>query len=156
MDDRINDLVSQMTDTEKVGMMIINDNNAGCAGAVTSTAVDYINNQKMTRFILRSTATATADPCDGSVTPGRGGYKVTPQQLAAYTNALQEMAENTRLGIPLVFKTMPATMSRPIHARALVPAPAPSASSRRKPAWPLPRWASSSSRKVRRPPATCR
>ena len=104
VDDRINDLVSQMTDTEKVGMMMINDNNAGCAGAVTSTAVDYINNQKMTRFILRSTATATADPCDGSVTPGRGGYKVTPQQLAAYTNALQEMAENTRLGIPLVFK----------------------------------------------------
>ena len=104
VDDRINDLVAQMTDTEKVGMMMINDNNAGCGGAVTSTAVDYINNQKMTRFILRSTAAATASPCDGSVTPGRGGYTVTPQQLAAYTNALQEMAENTRLGIPLVFK----------------------------------------------------
>ena len=104
VDDRINDLVAQMTDTEKVGMMMINDNNAGCGGAVTSTAVDYINNQKMTRFILRSTAAATASPCDGSFTPGRGGYVVTPQQLAAYTNALQEMAENTRLGIPLVFK----------------------------------------------------
>ena len=104
VEDRVNDLVSQMTDTEKVGMMMINDNNAGCAGAVTPTAVDYINNQKMTRFILRSTAAGTADLCDGSVTPGRGGYKVTPQQLAAYTNALQEMAENTRLGIPLVFK----------------------------------------------------
>lgn len=104
VDDRINDLVAQMSDTEKVGMMMINDNNAGCAGAVTATAVDYINNQKMTRFILRSTAAATSDACDGSVIPGRGGYKVTPQQLAAYTNALQEMAESTRLGIPLVFK----------------------------------------------------
>lgn len=104
VDERINDLVAQMSDTEKVGMMMINDNNAGCAGAVTATAVDYINTQKMTRFILRSTATATSDACDGSVIPGRGGYKVTPQQLAAYTNALQEMAENTRLGIPLVFK----------------------------------------------------
>jgi len=104
VDDRINDLVSQMTDTEKVGMMMINDNNAGCAGAVTAAADDYINNQKMTRFILRSTAEAIADACDGSVTPGRGGYKVTPQQLASYTNALQEMAEKTRLGIPLVFK----------------------------------------------------
>ncbi len=104
VDERINDLVSQMSDTEKVGMLMINDNNAGCAGAITPTAVDYINNQKMTRFILRSTAAATADPCDGSVTPGRGGYKVTPQQLASYTNALQGMAENTRLGIPLVFK----------------------------------------------------
>lgn len=104
VDERINDLVSQMSDTEKVGMMMINDNNAGCAGAVTATAVDYINTQKMTRFILRSTAAATSSPCDGSFTPGRGGYVVTPQQLAAYTNALQEMAENTRLGIPLVFK----------------------------------------------------
>jgi beta-glucosidase len=104
VDERINDLVAQMTDTEKVGMMMINDNNAGCAGAVTPTAVDYINNQKMTRFILRSTAAATPDACDGSVVPGRGGYKVTPQQLAAYTNALQEMAEGSRLGIPLVFK----------------------------------------------------
>ena len=104
VDERINDLVSQMTDTEKVGMMMINDNNAGCGGTVTSTAVDYINTQKMTRFILRSTAAATPSPCDGSFTPGRGGYIVTPQQLAAYTNALQEMAENTRLGIPLVFK----------------------------------------------------
>jgi beta-glucosidase len=104
VDERINDLVSQMTAEEKVGMMMINDNNAGCAGAVTATATDYINTQKMTRFILRSTAAATGDACDGSVTPGRGGYKVTPQQLAAYTNALQQMAEGTRLGIPLVFK----------------------------------------------------
>lgn len=104
VDDRIDNLVSLMSDTEKVGMLMINDNNAGCGGSVTSTAVDYINNQKMTRFILRSTAAATPDPCDGSVTPGRGGYKVTPQQLAAYTNAVQELAESTPLGIPVVFK----------------------------------------------------
>ena len=104
VDERISDLVSQMTAEEKVGMMMINDNNAGCAGAVTATSADYINTQKMTRFILRSTAAATSSPCDGSFTPGRGGYVVTPQQLAAYTNALQEMAESTRLGIPLVFK----------------------------------------------------
>jgi beta-glucosidase len=38
VDERINDLVSQMTAEEKVGMMMINDNNAGCAGAVTATA----------------------------------------------------------------------------------------------------------------------
>ena len=102
--ERIDDLVAQMTDTEKVGMMMINDNNAGCGGAVTATATDYINNQKMTRFILRSTAGGTADVCDGSVVPGRGGFRVTPEQLATYTNKLQEMAEGTRLGIPLVFK----------------------------------------------------
>ncbi|MBP9905228.1 MAG: glycoside hydrolase family 3 C-terminal domain-containing protein [Rhodoferax sp.] len=104
VDERINDLVSQMTAEEKVGMMMINDNNAGCGGAVTATAENYINTQKMTRFILRSTASATPSACDGSFTPGRGGYVVTPQQLATYTNALQELAEKTRLGIPLVFK----------------------------------------------------
>ena len=104
LDERINDLVSQMSDTEKVGMMMINDNNAGCGGIITPRAVDYINTQKMTRFILRSTAAATPDACDGSVVPGRGGFRVTPQQLAAYTNSLQEMAESTRLGIPVVFK----------------------------------------------------
>lgn len=104
VDARISNLVSQMTDTEKVGMLMINDNNAGCAGALTATAEDYINTQKMTRFILRSTATSTPDACDGSVTPGRGGYKVTPQQLASYTNSVQELAEATRLGIPVVFK----------------------------------------------------
>ena len=86
-------------------MMMINDNNAGCAGGVTPTTLDYINNQKMTRFILRSTAAAAmADACDGSVVPGRGGYKVTPEQLATYANAVQELAEKTRLGIPVVFK----------------------------------------------------
>jgi beta-glucosidase len=104
VDARINDLVGQMSLEEKVGMMMINDNNAGCAGAVTPTTLDYVNTQKMTRFILRSTATATADPCDGSVVPGRGGFKVTPEQLATYTNSVQELAESTRLGIPVVFK----------------------------------------------------
>lgn len=104
VDTRIANLVSLMNDEEKAGMLMINDNNAGCGGAVTSTAQDYINNQKMTRFILRSTATDTPDACDGSVTPGRGGYKVTPEQLATYTNAVQELAEGTRLGIPVVFK----------------------------------------------------
>ncbi len=104
VDARISDLVAQMSPEEKVGMMMINDNNAGCAGAVTPTTLDYVNNQKMTRFILRSTAAATADACDGSVVPGRGGYKVTPEQLATYANAVQELAERTRLGIPVVFK----------------------------------------------------
>ncbi|MBS1157508.1 MAG: xylan 1,4-beta-xylosidase [Proteobacteria bacterium] len=104
VDERIDDLVSKMNDTEKVGMLMINDNNAGCGGSVTSTAVDYINNQKMTRFILRSTAAATAEACGAAPANSRGGYVVTPQQLATYTNSVQEMAEATRLGIPVVFK----------------------------------------------------
>ena len=105
VDERSSDLVSQMSDQEKAGMLMINDNNAGCLGAVTSTATDYINNQKMTRFILRSTASLSPETnCGQPPANSRGGYRVTPQQLATYTNAVQEMAEATRLGIPVLFK----------------------------------------------------
>lgn len=102
VEQRVDDLLARMSLEEKTGMMMINDLNAGCAGAVTATASDYIGTQKMTRFILRSKAAGTADAC--SITPGRGGFTVTPQQLATYTNAIQAMAEATPLGIPVVFK----------------------------------------------------
>ena len=105
VDDRIADLVSQMTDTEKAGMLMINDNNAGCAGALTPTATDYITNQKMTRFILRTTASSSPETdCTKPPANARGGYAVSPEQLATFSNAVQELAEKTRLGIPVVFK----------------------------------------------------
>ena len=56
----------------------------------------------MNRFILRSTAAATADECN--ITPGRSGYKVTPEQLATFANSVQAASEATRLGIPVIFK----------------------------------------------------
>lgn len=105
IDTRVNDLVSKMTDQELVGMLMINDNNAGCQGEVLAKQAGYITTEMMTRFILRSTAAATATTCNpGDVATGRGGFVVTPQQLAKYTNAMQAIAEGTRLGIPLVFK----------------------------------------------------
>ena len=58
----------------------------------------------MVRFILRNVVKATADPCDGSVTPARNGFVVTPRQMADFTNAVQELAESQRLGIPVLFK----------------------------------------------------
>ena len=104
VDERSNDLVARMSDTEKVGMLMINDNNAGCEGSVSSASAAYVTTQKMTRFILRTTAGATAESCAAAPANARGGYVVTPQQLASYTNALQAVAEGTSLGIPLVFK----------------------------------------------------
>jgi beta-glucosidase len=85
-------------------MMMIETLNAGCAGAVTATATNFIATQKMNRFILRSVAKGSGDACDGSVTPGRAGFAVTPQQLATFTNSIQALAEATSLGIPAVFK----------------------------------------------------
>ena len=104
VDARSDDLIAKMSDTEKVGMLMINDNNAGCAGSVTDTNKAYVTEQKMTRFILRTTAGATSESCSAPPANSRGGYVVTPQQLANYTNSMQAVAESTSLGIPLVFK----------------------------------------------------
>lgn len=92
--ERIDDLVGQMTLEERAGLMLINTLNAGTGGAVPASGLDMIQNQRMSRFILRSVVTATPT-----------GQQVTPEQAAAFTNAVQEASEATRLGIPAVFKS---------------------------------------------------
>lgn len=99
---RAADLVSKMTIDEKAGMMLIDTLNPGSGGSVTEQAGSYINQQKMTRFIFRSVVTATPV---ASSRPGFAGQPVTPEQAATWTNAIQEMAESTRLGIPALFKS---------------------------------------------------
>ena len=94
VDQRVDDLVSKMTLEEKVGLMLINTLNSDAGGAVPQTAFDYVNTQKMSRFIFRNVVTAT---------PTAG--QVTPEQAAKFTNAVQAMTEGTRLGIPAVFKS---------------------------------------------------
>lgn len=94
VDQRVDDLVGKMTLEEKVGLMLINTLNSDAGGAVSQTAFDYINKQKMSRFVFRNVVTAT---------PTAG--QVTPEQAAKFTNAVQAMTEATRLGIPAVFKS---------------------------------------------------
>ncbi len=98
VDERVEDLVARMTVEEKAGMMLINTLNPDCNGAVGQTAFNYINEQKMSRFILRSTVIANPT-CTGS------GGQVSPASMAKFTNAVQSMEESTRLGIPAVFKS---------------------------------------------------
>jgi beta-glucosidase len=123
---RAADLVAKMTLDEKAGMMLIDSLNPGPRGAVEGTAEDYIRTQKMTRFIFRSVV--TANPADAAGRGGRGGRgeegrggaagrggrggrggfggaPVTPEEAAAWTNRIQELAESTRLGIPVLFKS---------------------------------------------------
>ncbi|HSD39533.1 MAG TPA: glycoside hydrolase family 3 N-terminal domain-containing protein [Rhodocyclaceae bacterium] len=98
---RADDLIPRMALEEKTGMLMIDTLNAGCGGLTTGTAAeDYVKTQKMTRFILRSTALASAPAC----TVGGAASSVTPQQLAEFANAVQNLAEATPLGIPVVFK----------------------------------------------------
>ncbi|MCC2594164.1 glycoside hydrolase family 3 C-terminal domain-containing protein [Tessaracoccus sp. OS52] len=100
VEERVADLVSQMTIEEKSGLMLINTLNAGCEGTVANPATDYIQNQYMHRFILRNVVDSASTPCGTSGTP-----RVTPAQAAEFTNAVQEMTEATRLGIPSLFKS---------------------------------------------------
>ena len=125
-DTRAADLVSRMTLEEKAGMMLIDTLNPGFGGVVTPPADDYVRNQKMTRFIFRSVVTANPVEPAGrgrgdlegrGAQGGRGreggrggpgglaGGQVTPEQAATWTNKIQEIAESTRLGIPVVFKS---------------------------------------------------
>lgn len=99
VDARASDLVARMSTQEKAGMMLIDTLGPGCGGVPTSTATDYITAQKMTRFILRQTAspTGTTD-CSGT------SFTTDSLQLAQFTNAIQALAEKQPLGIPVVFK----------------------------------------------------
>ncbi|APW40830.1 xylan 1,4-beta-xylosidase [Rhodoferax koreense] len=94
VDKRIDDLVGQMTLEEKAGLMLIDTMNAGTNGALPANATTFVNDNKMRRFILRSVVTAT--PTSG---------QVTPLQAATFTNAVQELSEASRLGIPSIFKS---------------------------------------------------
>lgn len=100
---RVNNLVQQMTLEEKVGMMLINTLNAGNFGVVTDRAVNLIEDEKMTRFIFRNTV--THNPVRGDSGHPFRGTQITPFEAAQFMNAVQEMAENSRLGIPLLFKS---------------------------------------------------
>ncbi len=101
-DERAADLVSRMNLDEKAGMMLIDTLGPAFGGAVAAPAEDYIRTQTMTRFIFRSVVTAKPVASAGR---GFGGGQVTPEQAATWTNAIQEMAESTRLGIPVLFKS---------------------------------------------------
>jgi beta-glucosidase len=103
LDKRVANLVSQMTLQEKVGMLLINTLNAGEKGKLTEGAVDYIENQKMTRFIFRNTI--KTNPINSGAGNGFAGVQISPYEAAQFMNAVQELSERTRLGIPSLFKS---------------------------------------------------
>lgn len=100
--DRAADLASQMTLEEKAGMLLINTLNAEFGGDMSDTAVRYLYDEKMTRFVFRNTVTGSPQPPSGR---GFRGAQITPYEAAQFMNAIQETAEGTRLGIPALFKS---------------------------------------------------
>ncbi|WPC76548.1 glycoside hydrolase family 3 N-terminal domain-containing protein [Vibrio porteresiae] len=111
---RVDDLVSRMTLEEKVGMMLIDTMNAAAYGATNETHVNYIDQQKMTRFIFRNSilteeqlngmSESERNP-SGNVITGLNSAPISPREAARYMNLIQELCEGTRLGIPALFKS---------------------------------------------------
>lgn len=112
--ERVADLVSRMTLEEKVGMMLIDTMNAAAYGKTNEVHVDYVEQQKMNRFIFRNAILtqeelegmdeSARDPSGDTIT-GRKSAPISPQEAAQYMNAVQELSEKTRLGIPSLFKS---------------------------------------------------
>jgi beta-glucosidase len=94
--------VKEMTLQEKVGMMLINTTNAEARGELSQRGVQLIEDEKMTRFIFRNVVTNDPKPSPGG---GFAGVQITPFNAAQFMNSVQEVAEGTRLGIPLIFKS---------------------------------------------------
>lgn len=103
-EERAADLVSRMTLDEKAGMMLIDTLNSAEGGLVSSTGQDMIADAQMTRFIFRNSVVETptnAPDCDA----GRSGCQITPTEAAQFMNSVQELREQTRMGIPALFKS---------------------------------------------------
>ena len=99
---RVDNLVAQMTPEEKAGMMLIQTLNADPGGQLGPNAAKFVNDERMTRFIFRNPVVPTPNP---AIQGGLAGPQITVQQAAEYTNRVQALAEGTRLGIPVVFKS---------------------------------------------------
>ncbi|WP_372699006.1 glycoside hydrolase family 3 N-terminal domain-containing protein [Arthrobacter sp. JSM 101049] len=109
---RAENLVSQMTLEEKAGLMLIDTLNAVCdqdtgtRGTLDPAAAGYVNDQKMHRFIFRNTVTSPDQAVCGGPDGGfRASTSLTPGEAARYMNSIQELAEATRLGIPVLYKS---------------------------------------------------
>ncbi|MCD9502996.1 glycoside hydrolase family 3 protein [Photobacterium phosphoreum] len=96
------DLVSRMNLEEKTGMMMIDTLNADPYGKLPENANKYINIEKMTRFIFRNPV--VAEP-NREIIGERSGAEITPEEAATFMNKMQEIAENTTHGIPILFKS---------------------------------------------------
>ncbi len=101
---RVSDLLSQMTLAEKAGMLMIDQLNADLGGQVPELGGHLLNDVKMRRFILRNTVSNTPEE---AVAHPFFGAQVSPYEMAQFTNAVQEMCESSRLGIPALFKSNP-------------------------------------------------
>lgn len=104
---RSEDIVKYMTLEEKAGMMLIETMNADWGGSIPLYGMDMIKDNHMTRFIFRNPVVAEPNKIEhcGDPAQSRAGCEISPRQAAEFTNATQLMREQSRMGIPALFKS---------------------------------------------------
>jgi beta-glucosidase len=106
LDARVNDLVAQMTIEEKAGLMVGPSLTVGPNGGVSEQPTFMVNPFNPGPMMMVSPATA-----DGLYKRHLRQFinrdNLAPRAMVNWLNAVQQMAEGSRLGIPVLFVTNP-------------------------------------------------
>lgn len=90
------DLTSRMSLKEKVGMMMIDTFRFSSGGGIEDKEKGLITKENMTRFIFRNPVVEQPVP---------NTQQLSPREIAEAMNQVQELAERTAHGIPILFKS---------------------------------------------------
>ncbi len=106
LDVRVNDLVAQMTIEEKAGLMVGPSLTVGANGGVSEQPTYMVNPFNPGPPSMVSPATA-----DGILKRNIRQFinrdNLAPKTMVGWLNAVQQMAEGSRLGVPVLFVTNP-------------------------------------------------
>ncbi|MBK9315434.1 MAG: glycoside hydrolase family 3 C-terminal domain-containing protein [Acidobacteria bacterium] len=106
IDERVNDLVAQMTIEEKAGLMVGPSLPVGPNGGVSEQPVYGANPFNPGPISLTSPATTDA-LLRRHIRQFINRENLAPRTMATWLNAVQQIAEGSRLGIPVLFVTNP-------------------------------------------------
>ncbi len=106
IDERVNDLVAQMTIEEKAGLMVGPTLSAGPGGAVNEQAVYGVNPFNPGPVMLNVPATTEAIN-RRHIRQFINRENLPPRTMANWLNGVQQIAEGSRLGVPVLFVTNP-------------------------------------------------
>ena len=106
LDERVNDLLSQMNLEEKAGLMVGPQLSAGSNGSVSEQAAYGSNPFNPGPILLNAPATTDA-LLRRQIRQFINRENLPPRTMATWLNAVQQIAEGSRLGIPVIFVTNP-------------------------------------------------